>query len=141
MKRSTGIAAVLIISLASLCAVGLIKLKSNAIGSTLSVSEAEVKFGKEAFEKESFKTSSTASRGKMAADLIKRKAFINLSFADVKKDLGEYTGYFWNDQIPTYVLNEGTEANSDVWQLVFLPGKDGRVSELIINKNCCDKRR
>ena len=116
------------------------EIRSGVIGPVLSMPDAQKQFGDMKFDEAKFKASPTSERAKMAADLIRKKTFIGASYATVKEKLGDYTGYFWNDAIPTYILNEGSDKDEDVWQLVFLPGHNGKVSEVIINKNCCSKR-
>lgn len=77
----------------------------------------------------------------MASDLLKKRQLKGLNLKLVKEKLGDHTGYFGNDQIPSYLLNEGWKRDEDVWQLAFLPGRDGNVEDIVINKNCCDKSR
>lgn len=76
----------------------------------------------------------------MAFSIIQSKKFLGSSLDSVKEKLGSPDGHFWNDQIPTYILNEGWKNAEDVWQLVFLPGRGNTVKDVIVNKNCCDKK-
>lgn len=114
-------------------------LKSHVIGATLSAQEAEKKWGSRFFDPTVFKEGSIEERAKMASDLLRKKQMKGLAMSAVRETLGDYTGYFWSDQIPAYLLNEGWKNDEDVWQLVFLPGSDGKVGDIVINKNCCDK--
>ncbi len=114
-------------------------LKSHVVGPTLSAQEAEKKWGSRIFDSALFKEASIEERAKMASDLLRKKQMKGLAMAVVRERLGEHTGYFWNDQIPAYLLNEGWKNDEDVWQLVLLPGRDGKVGDIVINKNCCDK--
>lgn len=114
-------------------------LKSHVIGSTLSAKDAEKRWGRMDFNEAKFKSGSIEERAKMASDLLTKRQLIGIPLPTIRDKLGEPTGYFWNDQIPAYLLNEGWKTDQDVWQLVFLPGKDGKVGDIIINKNCCEK--
>lgn len=113
-------------------------LKSGVIGVTLSAQEAEKKWGSRPFDASLFKRGSINERAEMAADLLKKKQLKGLPLSDIQNKLGEFTGYFWNDQIPAYLLNEGWKNDEDVWQLVILPGAGGKAEDIVINKNCCD---
>lgn len=114
-------------------------LKSHVIGVTLSAQEAEKRWGTREFDSDAFKAGSIEDRAKMASDLLRKKQLKGLAMSTVREKLGDYTGYFWNDQIPAYLLNEGWKNDEAVWQLVFLPGRDGKVGDIVINKNCCEK--
>lgn len=105
----------------------------------MSPSAALKKFGSEKFTIEKFRSSSSAERGKMVVSLIESRRYIGKSPEQVRKDLGRFDGYLWNDSIPAYFLNEGWKTKTDTWQVVFLLNRKGLVEELRIHRNCCSK--
>ena len=113
-------------------------MKSNVIGKTLTAQEAEKKWGKTPFDAIGFKKGTTQERAKMASDILAKQAFKGAKTSIVREQLGDPNGYFWSDRIPAYLLNEGSKPNEEVWQLVFLPGANETVSDVVINKNCCE---
>lgn len=99
---------------------------------------AEVRWGKEKFSIEKFKTADPDGRAKMAADLIKnRKVFIGKSVAEIRNQLGPNSGYFFTDQLPAYTISEGWKKNENTWQIVFLLGFNGKIKDVRIHRNCC----
>lgn len=105
----------------------------------MSPSDARKRWGHEKFDPEKFKNGDTKVKASMAASLIESKSLLNKPLPEVKDILGEYSGHYWNDDIPTYIIEEGWRADKDTWQLVFLPDKDRKVKEIKIHKNCCDR--
>ena len=65
--------------------------------------------------------------------------FIGKSAEEVRKELGEFTGNFFSDSIPAYLIEEGWKKGKDTWQLVFLLNENGKVNEVKIHKNCCGR--
>lgn len=126
--------------IAGLAYAGALSLRNDLIGETLPVSEAKEKFGNQPFDEKKFKEGSTELRGAMAASLIEGKTFVGTPIASLKGRLGPHTGYLSNDMFPAYILNEGWHTSADTWQLVFLPDFSGKVKDVIINKNCCNRR-
>ncbi|NBX76562.1 MAG: hypothetical protein EBQ92_08400 [Proteobacteria bacterium] len=104
----------------------------------MTLSQAEKRWGKKDFSPEEFKRETANNRAKMAVNLIKKKQFIGKRPAEIKKALGEFSGHFWSDNIPTYLIEEGWNQKTDSWQLVFLLDNAGNVKEVRIHKNCCD---
>ncbi len=116
-------------------------VRAFQIGETMSLTNAEKRWGKAPFDGERFKAGTPEDRSKMAVDLIKKKYFVGKAPAEVFSALGRADGHFFSDAIPAYLLNEGWRTNMDTWQVVFLlNGKTEKVSEVIIQKNCCDSK-
>ena len=112
------------------------ELRSSVIGPTLGVAEAAKSLGVAPFNEEKFKNGTSEQRASMAADLLRRKKdFVGLSFPEVRKRLGRFTGYFWNDQFPSYLLNDRPAEGTNAWQIVFLPGKGWKVGDIVVNQN------
>ena len=105
----------------------------------MSIAEVERKYGKKPFSNEKFKRGSVEERASMVAHLIKSKKFIGKKPEEVREQLGPYAGHFWNDNIPTYIIEEGWNKEGDTWQVVFLLDAQGNVNEVKVHKNCCKK--
>lgn len=100
----------------------------------MSPMHAQKKWGNVPFDAKKFKEGDDLARAKMASDLILKRQLIGLATAEVRTKLGSFTGYFYSDNIPAYILHEGA---TETWQLVFFPGKDGKIIEIKIHKKCC----
>lgn len=105
----------------------------------MDLGQAEARYGVQTFVASSFRTGSTVERAKMAVSLVKKKVFVGMTPQQIKKELGNFTGYFFSDYIPAYLIEEGWEKGNDTWQLVFLLDDSGHVNEIRIHKNCCPK--
>jgi hypothetical protein len=86
----------------------------------MTLQEVQKRWSQKRFSPEVFKSTSTKERASMAYDLIRSKAMIGKTAAEVRSMLGQTSGYFWSDQIPTYFIEEGWKQKQDSWQLVFL---------------------
>jgi len=107
----------------------------------LTSSEAKIKWGNHPFSPEKFKKGSVEEKAAMAAQLTRIKTLLGKTPTEIKTLLGEFSGHFWNDSIPTYLIEEGWQKGGDSWQVVFLLDNVGRVSEIKIHKNCCNKTK
>mgnify|MGYP000013392135 CR=1 FL=1 len=103
----------------------------------MSLDTAEKKYGSGSFDALKFRTAKLNERAAMAVSLIRSKKYIGKLPNDVKKDLGPYSGYFWSDSIPTYLVETSTDKAKGSWQLVFLIDEQGAITEVKIHKNCC----
>ncbi len=95
----------------------------------MSTKDAEKRYGTSPFSSQKFKQGSVHERSLMAVDLVKGRKFIGKKPEDVRDQLGAYTGHFWNDNIPTYIIEEGWNKGADTWQLVFLLDSDGNIDD------------
>lgn len=124
----------------AICLFGVGQLvRAFPVGETLSVGAAEKRWGRQTYIPEKFKAGSPDERAKMAVDLIQKRSFLRKPVTDVFATLGDADGHFFSDLIPAYLLNEGWKNGTDTWQLVFML-KDDKVSEVIIQKNCCNSK-
>lgn len=106
----------------------------------MSIEKAEKKYGSLPFNPDKFKTGPPELRAKMATSIIKTKYYVGKTIEKVKEDLGSSTGYFWNDFIPAYLIEDGKNKDQAPWQLVFLIDQKGRVGEVRIHKNGFSKK-
>lgn len=108
-------------------------------GETLTKTNVEKRWGKTKFEIEKFKTGDLTLRASMAASLMDHsKIFIGKDPSDVRKMLGDFDGFYFTDMFPTYLIQRAQNRSEEAWQIVFLLGRDKKVSEVIVHKNCCD---
>jgi hypothetical protein len=108
-------------------------------GETLSFEAAKKKFGTLDYSSESFKRAGLEQRSKMAASIVQQKSnFIGLDRTTIRKRLGDYSGFYVSGMYPTYLIQETSETINEAWQLVFLIDINGKVSDVIIHKNCCN---
>ena len=110
----------------------------------MSVSDVCQRWGEQPLNIEEFKSANddVPVRAKMTCSLLKnQKEFIGIDSSEVKKFFGPYSGYFVNDYIPSYLIEIGEESGQDSWQIVFFIDDDGKISKIVVHKNCCDHRR
>ena len=77
-------------------------------------------------------------RAKMTCSLLKnQQRYIGLDSLEIRKRLGDYTGYFFSESFPAYVINRAEEKDRNVWQILFFVDGEHKVSEIVVHKNCC----
>lgn len=103
----------------------------------MSLSSAKQRWKEKPLNATRFKSGSTAVRAEMAVGIISGKNFLGRSSEEVRTTLGNFSGFFWSDYVPAYIIEEGWGKGRDTWQLVFLLDDDGRVNDVRIHKNCC----
>ena len=101
----------------------------------MTAAQAEEKFGKTPFTVETFRKASVTERGTMAASLLRSKYGIGKDKTQIKEVLGPYSGFFWNESLPVYIVHEKSAPEDKIWQLVFIPGNDGKITEVRIQNN------
>ncbi len=103
----------------------------------MSASEAARRWKQKPFNAMKFRKGDTKERASMAVSLASGKHFIGKKAEEVRSELGNFSGFFWSDYIPAYIIEEGWTEKKNTWQLVFLPNENGKVAEIKIHKNCC----
>lgn len=101
---------------------------------TMSLKTAEKAWGADEFSPEVFRIGSKEERASQVVSLIRSKRYIGEELATVKSELGQHDGYYNSDEIPAYIL---PDLNGSNWALVFVPGEQGKVRDVIIHKECC----
>lgn len=96
------------------------------------------KWGATRLNLEQFKKGNSKVRGTMVFSLLSDKTLIGKSADEIRTLLGPFTGFFWSDSIPAYMIDEGWQHKKDSWQLVFLLDEQGRVNDIRVHKNCCE---
>ena len=98
------------------------------------------RWGEQPFNEAKFKAAgeNRAVRAKMTCSLLKnQKEYIGLDSLEIRKRLGDYTGYFFSESFPAYIINRSAEKDRNVWQILFFVDGDHKVSEIVVHKNCC----
>ena len=98
------------------------------------------RWGDQAFDESKFKAAgeNRAVRAKMACSLLKnQKKYIGLDSIEIRKRLGDYSGYFFSESFPAYIINQATEKDKNIWQILFFVERDHKISEIVVHKNCC----
>jgi hypothetical protein len=98
---------------------------------------AKQRWKEKPFNASKFKTGNPKERASMAAAIITSKKLLGKTPEEVRTLLGGFSGFFWSDYIPAYLIEEGWTQKKDTWQLVFLLDDQGRVNDVRIHKNCC----
>ncbi len=79
-----------------------------------------------------------ATRAAMACWLLKTQDdYVGMHRLEVRPLFGNPTGYYITEFIPTYLIETAKTMSEDSWQIVFLTDRDGKVSEIVVHKNCC----
>jgi len=108
-------------------------------GKSLNPEAVREKWGNEKFEAKRFHDGGAKVRATMTYDLLmKQKEFIGKTAAEIRSLLGNFSGFYFSDAYPTYLIDKGKQKGDDVWQIVFLIDKSRHVTEIIVHKNCCD---
>ena len=98
------------------------------------------RWGDRPFDEAKFKAAAEdrTIRAKMTCSLLKnQKQYIGLDSLEIRKRLGDYSGYFFSESFPVYIINKATEKDRNVWQILFFVDGDHKVSEIVVHKNCC----
>lgn len=78
----------------------------------------------------------------MTCSLLKnQKKFIGKWYYEIRDLLGPHSGYYFSEFFPTYLIESAKKKGKDSWQIVFLLDRKQKISEIIVHKNCCDKKK
>lgn len=108
-------------------------------GTTLSPKEVKEKWGDLAFNSSQFKAGPALIKSKMAYRILTDKSLLGKSVQYVRETFGSPDGFYFIDIYPSYIIQEGQNAEEETWQIVFMLNKHFTVREIILHKNCCDK--
>ncbi len=67
------------------------------------------------------------------------KQFIGKDILEIRKLFGDFTGHYFVDISPTYIVGGVNSTDTNTWQLVFLINHDEKILDIILHKNCCDR--
>jgi hypothetical protein len=109
-------------------------------GETMPLAQVEKTFGHDEFSETAFRMANIEKRASMAASLIKHKSYYaGTSGWEIRKRLGDYSGHYFSEMYPTYLIHEAKDRADDTWQLLFVIDADEKVKDIIVHKNCCDR--
>ena len=113
--------------------------KNNWFGESMSLAEVCKRWGERAFDSIEFKKAGRkgeSKRAKMTCSLIRNKQqYIGKKREDIRKILGNYTGYYFSDMYPTYIIETAKKIGEDSWQIVFLIDNKGKIKNIVVHKN------
>ena len=98
------------------------------------------RWGERPLDAEKFKASDKDRdiRAEMACSLLKNQnKYIGRDSLEIKKIFGDYSGYFFSEAFPTYLINKVEKGDRNVWQILFFVDGEHKVSEIVVHKNCC----
>lgn len=107
-------------------------------GQQLEQSQIKDKWGDHPINLEKFKTGELKDRSSMAFQLIQNKnKYIGKTPTEIRELFGYSNGRYVNELFPAYVIEVEEEPNSkakEMWQLVFLVGKNRKIDDVVIMK-------
>ncbi|MDE0118778.1 MAG: hypothetical protein OXM55_02070 [Bdellovibrionales bacterium] len=92
-------------------------------GESMSIKEVCRKWGESPFDLTTFKEADAdvSVRAKMACSLLKnQKKYHGIERYKIREIFGAYSGHYFKDVIPTYLIEVAKTKDQDTWQLVFL---------------------
>ena len=79
-----------------------------------------------------------STRAAMACALLRTQDdYVGMHWLEIGSLFGNPTGYYDTESVPTYLIEVAKTMARDTWQIVFLIDRDGRVSGVVVHKNCC----
>lgn len=110
-------------------------------GEVMSIKEVCQRWGETPFDLKKFKAADAdiSVRAKMACSLLKnQKKYHGIERYKIREMFGTYSGHYFKDVIPTYLIEIAKTEDRDTWQLVFLSDSNYKIANIIVHKNCCD---
>jgi hypothetical protein len=102
----------------------------------MSAEAALERWGHDVFDAKKFKAGDFSLRAKMAYEILQNQPYAGKSVQALRRELGGNEGYYKNDVVPAYILNQDL---NDIWQIVFLVDTNRNVTKAVIYKNCCER--
>ena len=90
------------------------------------------------FDEAKFKSAgdNEPAKAQMICSLLKNpEKYINKDSLEIRKALGDYTGHFFSESFPAYVIYSAKNEKESSWQLLFLLGKNEKISKIVVHKN------
>ncbi|MDE0703949.1 MAG: hypothetical protein OXH59_09520 [Rhodospirillaceae bacterium] len=106
----------------------------------LSVGEVCRRWGERPLDVAAFRSAEKdeSTRAAMACSLLKTQDdYVGMDSSEIGALFGNPYGYYYYDSHPAYMIESAKTRGQDAWQIVFLVGRDGKVSEVFVHKNCC----
>ena len=106
----------------------------------LSISEVCQHWGERPLEISAFRAAKEdeTARAAMVCSLINdQNAYVGMRRSEIESLFGNFTGYHYTELHPTYLIQIAKTKGQDSWQVVFIIDHEGKVSEVVVHKNCC----
>ena len=134
----------IVVMILTLAAISAIYVKAQYFwrGEFMSIAKVCQRWGENPLEITRFKSADEdeSIRSQMACSLLKsQQKYIGKDRSEIRSLFGAYTGYYFSDMFPTYLIEIAETNKQDSWQIVFLINKEEKVSKVVIHKNCCDR--
>jgi len=100
----------------------------------IDAAEAKKRWGDMKFDSKVFKESGWQKKSLMTANLVGSNLLIGKTRIEMEEILGPTDGYFWDDHIPAYVVEDGRETLNLNFQIVCLLDADGKIKKVLIHK-------
>ena len=113
-------------------------------GELMNIKKVCKKWGKAPLDVLKFKSAENskneeAIRAKMTCSLIKnQKQYIGKNTLEIRKLFGSYTGHYFSEMYPAYIIETAKTKKQNTWQVVFFIDRKRKVSKIVVHKNCCD---
>ncbi len=114
-------------------------------GELMSVKKACKKWGAASLDVSKFKAAEgnkneESIRAKMTCSLLKnQKKYIGKDTLKIRKLFGNYTGHYFSEMYPAYIIETAKTKEQDTWQIVFFIDNRRKISKIVVHKNCCDR--
>ena len=118
-----------------------VKAKHFWRGETMNQKKVCEKWGQTPLDIAKFKVSEDQEsvRASMACALLKnQKHYIGKDIREIQQLFGSYSGHYFIDMSPAYIIGPTHIEDPNTWQIVFLIDRHEKISQIIVHKNCCD---
>lgn len=79
-------------------------------------------------------------RAAMACSLLKTQDdYVGMHMREIRPLFGEYTGYFFSEAQPTYLIEIAQTKEEESWQILFFNDLDRKIRKIVVHKNCCNR--
>ncbi len=102
-------------------------------GTTMTIEDAETKWGSRPLDRDLFREGTTEDRASMAANIVRSQVYLRQPIQKVLDELGRPNSYFFSDEVPAYLLQKRSEQTPKTWKLVFNVDAHHRVSNVFIH--------
>ena len=108
----------------------------------MSVSEVCQRWGDGPLDLAAFRSAEDdeSVRAAMACSLLTNQDdYVGMHVSEIGPLFGEYTGYFFSEAQPTYLIEIAKTKAEDSWQILFLHNRDRKITRIVVHKNCCNR--
>ena len=130
-------------TIAIICFSSCVQAKHFWRGDLMSIKKVCKKWGKAPLDVSKFKFAKgnkdeEAIRAKMTCSLLKnQKQYIGKSTLEIRKLFGNYTGHYFSEMYPAYIIETAKTKEENTWQIVFFINRQRKISKIVVHKNCC----